>query len=152
MKWCLSILISLTLLFAPGVVEAKKKKSYALSIKIFRQMEEAQRYAEEEAYAEALAVLNGLLERKTTPYEKAQIHNLIGSVHYRNGDSNAALESFSKVLDSAGKMPVRLHQQTLKTLAQLHMANDDFETAKNYCEQVVAITEEPNRISRRPGR
>jgi len=125
---------------------AKDRKTYAMSLKVFKEMENANVLVEEGQFVQALKELSELLEKRASKYERAQIHSLMGSIHYRNSDQDKALVSFTKVLDSIGRMPVNLHKQTLKTLSQLNMVNEDYAKSRDYCEQLVAIAEVPAQL------
>jgi tetratricopeptide (TPR) repeat protein len=127
-------------------VTAKEKKTYAMSMNIFKRMEKANLLVEEENFQEALIQLQELLTVRSSKYEKAQIHSLIGLIHYRNSDQNSALASFIRVLESKGAMPLALHQQTLKTLTQLAMVTEDYGQARSFCEQLIAISEQPDQL------
>ena len=144
MKRLLLLLIGFSLMATPAHAETKRKKTYAMSMKIFKQMEKAQLMVDEDKLDEAVVELTDLLEKRSSDYEKAQIHNLMGSIYYRSNDYESALKSFMRVLDSANNMPLALHQQTLKTISQLNMMKEDYAKAKLYFEQLIAITEEPD--------
>jgi tetratricopeptide (TPR) repeat protein len=134
------IFYSLFCVFGANVAEAKR--SYAISIFVFKEMEKANLLVEQKEFSEALLGLSDLLERRSSKYEKAQIHSLMGSIYYRNSDLQNAISSFIKVLDSAGDMPVTLHAQTLKTLTQLNLVTENFQEARVYGEQLVEIAGE----------
>lgn len=146
MKWLLLFCLILGILTLPSQLVAKEKKTYALSMKVFQQIEKANLLVEEENFPEALSELNELLESRSSKYEKAQINSLIGLIHYRNSDQSSAVEAFIRVLESAGNMPLALHQQTLKTLTQLSMIREDYKNSRLYCEQLIAIAEEPDQL------
>jgi tetratricopeptide (TPR) repeat protein len=145
-KWALLFCLTLGILSIPGHLLAKEKETYAMSMKVFKKMEKANLLVEEENFPEALSVLEELLQTRTSKYEKAQINSLIGLIHYRNSDQSSALEAFARVLESAGNMPLALHQQTLKTLTQLSMIKEDYRKSKQYCEQLIAIAEQPSQL------
>ncbi|MFT6268023.1 MAG: tetratricopeptide (TPR) repeat protein [Alphaproteobacteria bacterium] len=123
----------------PYANPAAAKKSYAISMNVFKKMEEVNLLVEEKQYREALLGVSELLERRSSKYEKAQVYSLMGSIHYRNNDLQSAIESFKKVLDSVGDMPLSLHTQTLKTLGQLSLVVENFQQARDYCEQIIEI-------------
>jgi tetratricopeptide (TPR) repeat protein len=146
MKWLLLFGLTLGVLMMPNQVIAKEKKTYALSMKIFKQIEKANLLVEEGNFLEALNELDELLKSRSSKYEKAQINSLIGLIHYRNSNQSSAIDAFVRVLESAGNMPLALHQQTLKTLTQLSMIEEDYKNSKYYCEQLIAIAEIPDQL------
>lgn len=125
---------------------AKDKKTYAMSLSVFKYIEKANLLVEEGTPDEALTLLKGALEKRASKYEKAQLHTLMGSIYYRNTDEANAYTSFTKVLESAGGMPLMMHQQTLKTLSQLSMVKEDYVKAKDFCEELIAISEEKKQM------
>lgn len=144
MRWCLLLTLFVIFSFTPQAT-GKNRKTYAMSMQTFKKMEEANLLVEQEQYAEALEELTELIEsNRTSKYEKAQLFSLIGSIHYRNSDQHSSLLSFTKVLDFVGSIPILLHTQTLKTLSQLHMVNEEYLQSRNYCQELVNITEEPD--------
>lgn len=147
MKLFIILLLLTGLVSFQTQLHSKEKKAYAMSLKVFKEMESANLLVEEEQFEQALVALTELLEKRASKYEKAQIHSLIGSIHYRNSDSDKALVSFTKVLDSVGGMPIDLHKQTLKTLSQLNMVNEDYAKSRDYCEQLVAISDIPEQLN-----
>ncbi|MDC0603619.1 tetratricopeptide repeat protein [Aliiglaciecola sp.] len=142
MKWLVILVLSFSLLTETSGVFAKQGKSYAMSLKVFKKMEQANLLVEEKKFLEALEILNEQLEKRSSKYEKAQIHSLIGSIHYRNSDQQSAIEAFERVLQSAGGMPIVLHTQTLKTLAQLSLVMENYQQARDYCQQIISIAGE----------
>lgn len=142
MKWISILMIFLALGFAASNSFAKSEKSYSISLNVFKYIEKANLLAQEEQFAEALLVLTELLEKRSSKYEKAQIHNLMGSIYYRMSKYDKAIESFKSILDSVGSMPLMLHKQTLKTLAQLTIMKEDYQQAKMYCQLVIDIVGE----------
>ncbi len=139
------ILLLLALLTSLGV-NSKDKKTYAMSLAVFKYIEHANKLVEEGNTPEAIEVINGGLKRRSSKYEKAQLHTLLGSIYYRNSEEEKAYLSFARVLESAGGMPVMMHKQTLKTLAQLSMVKEDYQKAKEYCEQLIEISEEKDQL------
>jgi tetratricopeptide (TPR) repeat protein len=117
-------------------VEAAKK-SYAISLNVFKAMEEANLLVEEQQYDQALESLNKQLKKRNSKYEKAQIHSLMGSIHYRKDELLKAIESFKQVLDSSDHMPLSLNIQTLKTLAQLNLVIENYEQARYFSAQII---------------
>lgn len=139
MKWQSVLIIVCTLFCLPFSNFVEAKKSYAISLNVFKKMEEANVLIEEKKYEEALLGLGELLESRSSKYEKAQVYSLMGAIHYRNNDLQNAITTFNKVLNSAGDMPLSLHTQTLKTLAQLNLVVENFQQARDYCEKIIEI-------------
>lgn len=108
------------------------KTGHAISLKVFKVIDEVETLVDQGKPKQALAELKQQLKRKLTPYEKAQLYYLTGSIHYRQSDTPRAIEAFKEVLPAKGEMPDYLYQRTLKTLAQLHLVTEEFEQALHY--------------------
>lgn len=146
MKWLVILGVCALFLMNSSSVESKDKKTYALSMKVFKHMEKANLLVEEGKLDEATLALHDLLEKRSSKYEKAQIYSLLGLIHYRNSDYEEAIVAFNQILESAGSMPLALHLQTLKTLTQLSMVREDYVEAVNYCEHLIAVAEIPDQL------
>lgn len=139
MKWLNVLVVLCALLSASQGNLVAAEKSYSISIKIFKSLENVYELVELEQHEEALVILQELLEKRLTLYEKAQIYSLMGSVYYKESDLPLAISSFKKVLESEDDMPLALHVRTLKTLSQLNLVIEDYQQARTYCEKVISI-------------
>ncbi|MFT4938381.1 MAG: tetratricopeptide (TPR) repeat protein [Paraglaciecola sp.] len=146
MKFPLLAVILAIILLIPHSIDAKERKTHAMSLTVFKVIEEANLLVEEGDTTQAIEIIQLAIKKRTSKYEKAQLYTLLGSIYYRNSDEANAFSSFARVLESAGGMPLMLHQQTLKTLSQLSMVKEDYESARGYCVQLIEISEDKNQL------
>jgi len=139
MKWLMLIMMVFSLVGLSNTNSFAAEKSYAISLRIFKELEDAYELIELEQHQEAITILNDLLEKRMSEYEQAQVYSLLGSIYYKDEDIPSAISSFTKVLDAQGNMPLTLHVQTLKTLAQLNLITENYQQAREYCETVIQI-------------
>lgn len=140
----LSLVLGLIMVCLFGVAEARDKKSYAMSMKVFKVIEQANLLMEEKQSEEALELLNKALEKRPSKYEKAQIRYLIGSYYYRLSDEPNALKYFELVLESKDGMPELLYKQALRTLVQMHMVQENYVKARENAMVLVTVGEIPD--------
>lgn len=143
MNVCKLILLSF-LLFSVSVpdVMAAQKKSYAMSKKVFKEIEKVNVLLDEENYLDAKRQLTKLLSKRLSKYEKAQINYMLGSIEFQQANPAQALQSFKKVLNAEGEMPELLYIRTLKTLAQLSLMQDELKNAKIYTLKLIEENKE----------
>lgn len=137
MKWTKTLILFCILIGLANTDVEAAKKSYAISLNVFKAMEEANLLVEEQQYDQALLSLSKQLDKRNSKYEQAQIHSLMGSTHYRKDDLLKAIESFKQVLDLSDHMPLSLNIQTLKTLAQLNLVIENYEQAQYFSAQII---------------
>ena len=142
MRILLLILCVLTL-FTCVQVSAKDKKTYAMSMKVFKVIEGANLLMEENKPSEAIETLKDALEKRASKYEKAQLNYLLGSFYYRQSDEKNALAYFEKVTAFKDGMPELLYKQSLKTLVQMHMVQENYAKAREYALILVEVGELP---------
>jgi tetratricopeptide (TPR) repeat protein len=129
--------------FAQQDSDRKTKQTVAMSQVVFEKLQEIQALVEEKQYAEGLNKLAELQERKgLSPYERAQLHNLSGYTHYLREDFTQAIRSYERVLQEPD-LPEALQQSTLKTLAQLHFTEEDYQKALETVRRLIAVVPEP---------
>lgn len=123
---------------------AAQKKSYAMSKKVFIEIEKVNELLDQDKYIDANAQLIKLLKRRLSKYEKAQVSYMLGSIAFQQGDPQQALKSFKKVLTAEGDIPELLYIRTLKTLAQLSLIQEELTEAKVYALKLIdANSEKP---------
>ena len=138
------ILIFCALSFVIGTQSvARDKQTYAMSMKVFKIIESANLLMEENKPAEAIETLTDALEKRASKYEKAQLNYLLGSFYYRQSDEANALVYFEKVIAFKDGMPELLYQQSLKTLVQMHMVQENYAKAREFALILVDVGELP---------
>lgn len=140
--------VLLAALAAPVVAQEndrETKQTVAMSQQVYERLTEVQEYVELEDYNSAQARLDGLkATEKLSPYERAQTWNLQAYVYYLTEQYGNALDAYEMVLRQP-ELPEALVQSTLKTMAQLHFIEEDYQAAldtvlrlKDYVSEVSA--------------
>ena len=113
--------------------ETKTKRVPALRNKVYSQLARAQKLADEGQVAEGLAALDGVKERASSmnAYEVAMMYNFYGFIYYNENKLDLAIQSFEKVIKEE-QIPESLRQSTTFSLAQLAMANNEYEKVIDY--------------------
>lgn len=117
--------------------EYKTKKSYSLRQNVFKDFAEIQKKTEENDWAGALVILKdleGSKAQKYTSYEKANLYNYFGWVHYSLEDYNSAIRYYEKLLKEE-ELSEALELGTLYTVAQLKFVQEDYANAVKYLER-----------------
>ncbi len=152
----------LALLFSPGLIfnhqlfsmnginvhaadasSAKKtRRTPAMREKIYSQLAQAQKLADENKVAEGLEILQRVKSRmqQLNSYEKAMVWNALAFIHYGNNNTQGALESFEQVIQQEN-IPESLELSTLFSLAQLHMQAENYPKVLTYLDRWGALKE-----------
>ena len=145
LTWQRALAVSLPMLLAqvlspvlPGVTlqsayaqeekkeERETRRTAAMNNKVYEALQEAQKFAEEKQYAEALKVLDDLRKaRELNGYELANLFNLYGFVYYSQENLDKALESYKSVIIQPD-IPEGLLIATRYTIAQLYFIQENW--------------------------
>ncbi|MEJ6476403.1 tetratricopeptide repeat protein [Pseudoalteromonas piscicida] len=135
-----SILPHVDIANAYADTETKTKRVPALREKVYSQLARAQKLADEGQVAEGLAALDSVKERASSmnSYEIAMMHNFYGFIYYNENQLDKAIESFQAVIAEEA-IPESLRLSTTFSLAQLAMANNDFERTLKFLDEWKAV-------------
>lgn len=107
----------------------KTKKAQAVSKKIFDRIQEAQVKIDEEDYAGALRILDGMRKSdKLTDYERTNVLNYMGFVKYSTDDIAGAVQVYKELL-TIPELEPQLEKQTIYTMAQLMTMQENYADA-----------------------
>jgi len=124
--------------------ERKTKETVAMSQQVYEQLTAIQEMIEAKDYASAQRALDELKNRKgLSDYERAQIWNLNGYSLYLQERYADAIKAYDQVL-ATPELPEALLLSTLKTKAQLHFQQEDYESALKVVRQLLAAIPEPS--------
>lgn len=124
--------------------ERKTKETVAMSQQVYEQLAIVQEMIEAKDYASAQRAIDELKVRKgLSDYERAQIYNLNGYSYYLQERYREAIAAYDQVLATPG-LPEALLLSTLKTKAQLHFTEEDYESALKVVRQLLAAIPEPS--------
>lgn len=132
------LVIFLAVLLLPNA-DAAQKKSYAMSKKVFQEIEKVNLLLDKDDFSGANKELTELLSKRLSTYEKAQVNYMLGSIAYQQGNTPKAIEKFKRVLKAEGDMPELLYLRTLKTLAQLSLIEESLNEAKTYSLKLIDL-------------
>lgn len=116
--------------------EKKKRRTPALRQRVFSQLSQAQKFADEKQPEKGLELL-GQMERRIdqlNSYESAMVYNFKAFIHYGENHLNQAIVSFKKVLEQQ-PIPEALEKSTLYALAQLQMQQEQYDEAIAYAKR-----------------
>lgn len=106
----------------------KTKRTKTVGEKVGKELLKAQEAMEADNNAEALAILNRLLQRELKEYERAVVLRMAGYIHADNGDYNKAISVFEQAqrinaLDEQSQQDLQFY------LGQLYLAEDRVDDA-----------------------
>ena len=146
-----SLVIPSVVSMLPGVTlatayaeEQKTKRVPALREKVYSQLARAQKLADDGDAKAGLEALDSIQERSSSmnSYEIAMMHNFYGFIYYNENDLDKAIASFEKVVNEDA-ITETLRVSTTFSLAQLAMANSDYEKVIKYLAQWDVINDKP---------
>jgi tetratricopeptide (TPR) repeat protein len=124
--------------------ERKTKETVAMSQQVYEQLAAIQEMIEAKDYASAQRAIEELKGRKgLSDYERAQLYNINGYSYYLQERYRDAIAAYDQVLATPG-LPEALLLSTLKTKAQLHFTEEDYESALKVVRQLLAAIPEPS--------
>jgi len=113
----------------------KTKQAQAVSKEVYDKILQAQEKVDVEDYTGALRVLDHLnSDDKLTEYEKSNVLNYIGFVHYNMGNTNAAMKVYEEML-RIPSLEEQIRKQTVYTLAQLSTMEEQYDQAIRLLEE-----------------
>ncbi|CAH9065103.1 hypothetical protein PSECIP111951_03619 [Pseudoalteromonas holothuriae] len=120
--------------------ETKTKRVPALREKVYSQLARAQKLADDGDVQAGLEALDSINERSSSmnSYEIAMMHNFYGFIYYNENQLDKAIASFEKVVAEEG-IPESLRLSTTFSLAQLAMANSQYDKVNEYLDSWDAI-------------
>lgn len=108
----------------------RTRHAQAVSREVYETLENTQEFIDQENYRSALATLEKLYaSERLTGYERANVLNYLGVVHYSLGNTSEAITTFREMLVIPELEPA-MRKRTLYTLAQLQMADEQYAAAK----------------------
>ncbi|WP_462163047.1 tetratricopeptide repeat protein [Pseudoalteromonas xiamenensis] len=134
----------------PGVdvatahAETKTKRVPALREKVYSQLARAQKLADDGDVKGGLEALDSVKERmgSMNAYEIAMMYNFYGFIYYNQNQLPKAIEAFEQVI-AQDAIPETLALSTTFSLAQLAMANEQYEKVIDYLNDWDKINTKP---------
>ncbi|KAF7764659.1 hypothetical protein PCIT_b0701 [Pseudoalteromonas citrea] len=139
-------MLSITPISDIGVAyaETKTKRVPALREKVYSQLARAQKLADDGDVQAGLEALDSIKDRASSmnSYEIAMMYNFYGFIYYNENNLAEAIESFELVVAEEG-IPESLRLSTTFSLAQLAMANADYNKVSQYLDSWDKINNKP---------
>ena len=124
--------------------ERKTKETVAMSQQVYEQLMEIQELMEAKDYAKAQVKIDDLRNQKRlSDYERAQIWNISAYSYYLQERLDDAIMAYDQVL-AQPDLPEALQFSTLKTKAQLHFQQEQYEDALQVIRELMAAIPEPS--------
>jgi tetratricopeptide (TPR) repeat protein len=124
--------------------ERKTKETVAMSQQVYEQLMEVQELVEAKDYAKAQVKIDDLRNQKRlSDYERAQIWNISAYSYYLQERLDDAIRAYDQVL-AQPDLPEALQFSTLKTKAQLHFQQEQYEDALRVIRELMAAIPEPS--------
>lgn len=116
--------------------ERETRRTPALRSRVYEQLARAQDTADAGDVAGALEILDNIKEKSSSmnSYEVAMMYNFYGFIYYAEEDFDKTIESFEQAV-SQSPIPVSFEQTALYSLAQLSMAQGNYNEVINYLER-----------------
>ncbi|MFC3032546.1 tetratricopeptide repeat protein [Pseudoalteromonas fenneropenaei] len=130
--------------FGKAHAETKTKRVPALREKVYSQLARAQKLADDGDIVGGLAALDTVKGRMNSmnAYEVAMMYNFYGFIYYNQNQLDKAIASFEQVI-AQDAIPESLALTTTFSLAQLAMANEQYNKVIDYLKQWDAINTQP---------
>jgi tetratricopeptide (TPR) repeat protein len=147
-RHCLTLLCGMFL--AAGVVHAQDdqppeqqtKEAQAVSKEVYDDIQKAQEAVDAENYQGALRILQSLQRQELTDYERANVLNYVGFVHYNVENVTEAIRAYEQLI-AIPELEPQMLKQTVYTLAQLNMMEENYQKSLNYLDQWFTLEANP---------
>lgn len=121
----------------------KTRRTPAMREQTYKKLSDARELAEAEQFEAALRELDKLAGRKgLNSYEKAQLYNFYGYIHFAQERYQDAIRDYEQVL-AQDNLPLGLETATQYSLAQLYFTVERFDQAIRLVNQWLAQAENP---------
>ena len=120
----------------------KTKQAQAVSKEVYDRIQKAQEEIDADDPNGALDILNGLLNRKLTEYERQNVLNYLGFVYYNMENIPRAMQIYEEMLQIPS-IEEQIKKGTLYTLAQLSTMQEDYDKALRLLDEWFALETNP---------
>lgn len=147
LKQSLFIIVTLSVAMASAAInkeELKNRKAALTSKGTHRRLSRAHGLMAKNKLDDAIAVLNRLMEATAQrPHEKAQVMQALGFAYAQKDQFKKALEYLQGSLD-LGVLPYSPTMSTLYTIAQVHVAQEQYDIGLKKINEWFALADEPS--------
>ena len=123
--------------------QQQTKQAQAVSKEVYDRIQKAQEEAEAKNYDSALRILNSLRNKDNlTDYERQNVLNYVGFVHYNMDNIDAAMQTYEEML-RIPTMEDQIRKQTIYTLSQLNTMQENYTRAIQLIEEYFVLETNP---------
>ncbi len=123
--------------------EKRVKRMQTMREQVFKRLDTARELADEQKYQEALEELQDLSDMRRNSYEKAMTYNMFAYVYFNQEKYVDAIGAYEKLV-AIEEIPESLEQNTLYSLAKLHLVQEDYKKALGPLNRWFGLVEKPN--------
>ena len=122
----------------------KTKQAQAVSKEVYDQIQKAQELIDADNPQEALRILERLKTRKKkiSDYERQNVLNYIGFIHYNLDDIDAAMAAYQEMINIETIEP-QIKKSTIYTMAQFSMMQEKYNQALRYLAEFFKLETNP---------
>ncbi|WP_432277168.1 tetratricopeptide repeat protein [Glaciecola petra] len=119
-----------------SVGERETRRTPALRARVYDQLSRAQQLGDNGDVAGAITILDDVKAKMNSmnSYERAMMFNFYGFIYYAEEDFDKTIESFSLAIEQT-PIPVSFEKTTVFSLAQLSMAQGNYDQVIDYLER-----------------
>ncbi|MEW5248348.1 tetratricopeptide repeat protein [Microbulbifer sp. 2201CG32-9] len=139
--------VSATFAQAEAQSDQKTRKVPAMRENVFKKLGKVQEAADAQNWPAALAALRDMEAGKSkyNAYEVAQMYYFYGFVYYSMERYQDAINAYKQVLaQGVENIPVGVELNTLKTIAQLYLATENYKSGLDYLNRWFAAADKVN--------
>jgi len=143
-----AVLLPLAMLSGSAFAQEKDERKYdnvktqqrhAVGQACGKVLEGVQEMTENEQWSQAQQALNGALNACKTSYEKSQVYNFLGYVHYSRDNYKEAVNTYKKMVNEP-EVDERQAISTRYTIAQLYLILEDYANAAKELEAWMKVS------------
>ena len=122
--------------------KGKKRRAPALRERIYSQLSQAQKLADEKKVQEGLAILKKMESKvkQLNSYEIAMMYNFMAFIYYAEGQRLEAIAAFEKVIGQKN-IPESLELSTLYSLSQIYMQSENYDKSIKTMKKWITLNE-----------
>jgi tetratricopeptide (TPR) repeat protein len=126
-----ALLLCTLLILGSHTAHAQTSPAPSLSAGFYKKLAEAHDWLQRKHNDKSRAILQVLAEQASnSPYENGMVWNMLGYLHYQNGDLKQSADAYEKSLGF--DIPAALAQDTRKILGQVYLGDGHYQQAARH--------------------
>ncbi|MEO1202468.1 MAG: tetratricopeptide repeat protein [Pseudomonadota bacterium] len=123
--------------------QRETRQVQSLSKELYDKLTKAQEQIDTDNFDGALRIINGVNQSDLSGYERANLLNFLGFIHYSKGDNRRALQAYEQLI-AIPEVEPQMRSQVLYTLASLYAQDDNWDKTIEYMTQWFAGATNPS--------